>query len=274
MLGFKLNKRVLNVTLIFFLAYFTIHLFYLFTVYFCASFIGVKDVRMYFSYVAYDLTDFEGWSRLKIIVLFGIPTMVMPVLSVLFWLAKKNLPFGNNPKMTLFYLNLILISLSFFIADFITAPFKRQGIALVAEWFYLKKEIVLGMSFLLWALIPAIAKIASSSYMKLAYSRMQLRSKWTRASFLIVNVIQGFVIAAVIMSMMIISVPAYTATHYFGIDFIRFVVIFLILVFIVLFNFNKKFVGIKKSQDLGLVDPSFVIFTLGVGAVIYLVLLF
>lgn len=272
--GFSLNKRVLNVALIFFSAYLIIHVLYLYLVYFCAIFIGVQDVRYYFSYISYDLVAFQGWDRLKISILYGLPTLLLPIFAGFFWIAKEKFSFGDNPKIKLFYLSLILISLSFFIADFIIAPFKRQGVALVAEWFYFQRETVLIGSLLFWTLIPILAWVYANSFMKLANSRTYLRTKWSRMAFLATSVIQPYILASMVIALMIIFVPAYTLEYFFSLDLIRICVMLLILVFIMLFNFNKKYIGVKRQRQLEYVNTNFLVITITVAAIFYTVLYF
>lgn len=274
MRGYSLNIRVLNVTLIFFSAYLIIHVLYLYLVYFCASFIGVQELRYYFSYISYDLVAFQGWSRLKISILYGLPTLLLPVFAGLFWIAKEKFSFGDNPKIKLFYLSLILCALSFFIADFVIAPFKRQGVALVAEWFYFKKETILIGSLLFWTIIPIAAWVNAKSFMKLANSRTYLRTKWSRMAFIATSVIQPFIFASIVISLMIIFVPAYSVEHFLSLDFIRMAVMFLILIFIMLFNFNKKYIGVKKQRQLERINTNFLVITIATAAIFYTVLYF
>lgn len=269
-----LDKRIFNVGLLFILAYTIVHLLYLLFVLVCANLISIENVTYYFSYVSYNIAEYEGWTRMRIVILYGLPTFLMLLLAGIFYVAMKSFSFADAARQKLFFLWLILISLSFFIAGMISAPFNRQGVAIVAEWFYFKKEVVFGLSLLFWASIPLIAYLSSKSFMKLANSRNYLRTKWTRLIFLLNNILLPVLISVAIFSTLIIFAPGYNLEHYLSLDFIRFLVISLTLFFVLIFNFHKRYVGIKRTRDLEQFSMSFVIFTVIFISVFYLGLYF
>jgi len=268
------DKRIVNVTLLFITAYAIIHLVYLFLVLACATYIDILDVKYYFSYVSYDISSFVGWTRMKIIILYGLPTFSMLILAGIFFIAMKGFSFADAARQKLFFLWLILISLSFFISSFISSPFFRHSVSIVAEWFYMSREIVFGLSLFFWASIPLIAFLSSGSFIKLANSRSFLRTKWTRLVFLINNVLLPFLIGTIIFSVLIILAPGYSIEYYFEYDFMRFFALSLILLFVFVFNFHKRYVGIKRTRDLEQLSIPFLIFTIVTLTTIYVGLYF
>lgn len=268
------DKRIINVTLLFIIAYAIIHLLYLFFVLASASYIDVEAVKYYFSYVSYDISTYIDWTRMKIIILFGLPTFLMLVLAGIFYVAMEGFSFADAARQKLFFLWLILISLSFFISSFVSAPFFRHSVSIVTEWFYFKRETVFGLSLFFWAAIPLIAFLSSKSFMKLANSRNYLLTKWTRLIFLLNNVLLPFSIGSIFFSLLIIFTPGYTIEHYFEYDFMRFFVLSIILLFVFLFNFHKRYIGIKRTRDLEQLSIPLIIFVIVLLSIIYLGLYF
>lgn len=269
---FEGSKRMINLVLIFLLAYFTVHILYLFIKFSAAYYIGIENIIMYFSYVFYDTTSFEQWSRLRVSLLYGLPTFIFFAITFIFWLLKDKLSYGTNPKLKLYLLWSMVISASFVIADFVSAPFERQGIAIVAEWFYISKEVMLVISILFWLLIPLLGWYLSMSFIKLANSRRYLLTKWTRVSFLANNVFLSYFYGSLIMVALLLFNQAYTFENFMSIDFMRMIVIALLLVFVMLFNLNKKYIGVKHNKDLDYFNLSFFIFSTVSLASIYIVL--
>lgn len=267
-----INNRATNVTLIFLISYTLVHLLYLFYSYFCAIFIEVPDVTFYFAYIDYDVTGYTGWSRLRVIILFGIPTFLMLVTAFLFWLAMKKSSIKDSSKLKLFLLWSMLSSLSFVIADFISAPFYRHGVSVVAEWFYFKKETVFIASLLFWALIPFIGWYFSKPLMRVAYSRRFLRSKWSRISFLANTILLPFLLVSVILAILLIISPGYSYEFYLSIDFVRVFVLIGILSFVFLFNFHKRYLAIRRNRELENLNFTFIFVSIFSFSVIYLVL--
>jgi len=268
------DKRIINVTLLFIIAYTIIHLLYLFLVLACANYIDILDVRYYFSYVSYDISTSMNWTRMKIVILYGLPTFSMLILAGIFFIAMEGSSFADAARQKLFFLWLILISLSFFISSFIASPFFRHSVSIVAEWFYMSSEVVFGLSLFFWASIPLIAFLSSKPFMKLANSRSFLRTKWTRLVFLINNVFLPFLIGAFILSILIIFAPGYSIEDFFKYDFLRFFSLSLILFFVFVFNFHKRYVAIKRTRDLEYLSIPLLIFTIVTLTTIYVGLYF
>jgi hypothetical protein len=269
---FESSKRMINLVLIYLLAYFTVHILYLFMKFSAAYYIGIENIIMYFSYVFYDTSSFEQWSRLRVSLLYGFPTLIFFVFTFIFWLLKDKLSYGSNPKLKLYLLWSMLISAAFFIADFVSAPFERQGVAIVAEWFYISKEVMLVVSILFLLLIPLLGWYLSMSFIKLANSRRYLMTKWTRVSFLANNIFLSFFYGSLILTALLLFNQAYTFEDFMAIDFMRMVVIALLLFFVMLFNLNKKYIGVKQNKDLDYFNLSFFIFSTVSLTCVYIVL--
>jgi hypothetical protein len=268
------DKRIVNVAMLFLAAYTIVHLLYLTFVYFCAKAIGIEDVDYYFSFIFYDITEYKDWTRTKILILFGMPGILMLVMAGLFWVAMKGFSYKDEARRKLFFLWLILISLSFFLGEMISAPFYRHGFSVVAEWFYFSKEVVFGLALFFIALIPLIAYFSSISFMKLANSRSYLRTKWTRLIFLLNTILLPIIIGTLIISIMIINAPGYNLDFFLSIDFVRFIVLFFILLFVLFFNFNKGYVAITRTRDLEYISFSMITVVVIIISVIYLGLYF
>ncbi len=268
------DKRIINVSILFIAAYSIIHLLYLFIVFVCADYIDAQEIKVYFSYVSYDISTFTDWTRMKIVILYGLPSFLMLTLAGVFYVAMESFSFAKSARQKLFCLWLILISLSFTISSLVSAPFSRQSIAIVAEWFYFKRELTFGISLFFWASIPLVAYFSSKSFMKLANSREYILTKWTRLIFLLKNILLPFSIGSVFFSFLIISAPGYTITHYFKYDFMRFVVLLIILLFVFWFNFHKRYIGIKRTKDLEYLSIPMLIFMVIVLTTVYLGLFF
>lgn len=269
---FFINKRIVNVTLIMLLSYLTVHLLYLAFTYFCAVLIEVPDVQFYFAYVDYNVEEYQGWSRLRVILLFGVPTALMLVSAFVFWLIMQRFSFRDSSRIKIFLLWSIISCLSFVIADFISAPFYRHGVAVVADWFYIEKETLFIFSLLYWAIIPVIGWYFSQTFMRVAYSRRQLRTRWTRMSFLANTLLLPSFLVAIIFAFLLIVYPGYNIEYYLSIDFVRFLVITVIFFFVMAFNFNKRYLGIKRNRELEDLNKTFVFVALTSVTVIYLTL--
>ena len=269
---FSVNKKIVNVTLILLTSYLTVHLLYLGFIYFCAYLIDVPDLSFYFAYVDYNVEEYTGWSRLRVILLFGMPTAMMLVSALVFWIIMSKFSFKDNSKVKLFLLWSIITCLSFVIADFISAPFDKHGVSIVADWFYIKKEVLFIFSLLFWAVIPIIGWFYSKTFMRIAYSRKHLLSKWTRISFLTDTILLPFLLVTVIFAILLIIYPGYNVDYYLSIDFIRFLVIIAIFLFVMGFNFHKRYVGIKRNRELEELNYSFVFVAIISFAVVYLTL--
>lgn len=268
----SINKKIVNVTLILLTSYLTVHLLHLGFIYFCAYLIDIPDRSFYFAYVDYNVEEYTGWSRLRVILLFGMPTAMMLVSALIFWIIMSKFSFKDNSKVKLFLLWSIITCLSFVIADFISAPFDKHGVSVVADWFYVKKEILFIFSLLFWAVIPIIGWFYSKTFMRIAYSRKQLLSKWTRISFLANTILFPFLLVTVIFAILLIIYPGYNVVYYLSIDFIRFLVIIAIFLFVMGFNFHKRYVGIKRNRELEELNYNFVIVAIVSFAVVYLTL--
>jgi hypothetical protein len=269
---FSIDKKIVNVTLILLTSYLTVHLLHLGFIYSCAYLIDVPDLSFYFAYVDYNVEEYTGWSRLRVILLFGMPTAMMLFSALIFWIIMSKFSFQDNSKVKLFLLWSIISCLSFVIADFISAPFDKHGVSIVADWFYIKKEVLFIFSLLFWAIIPIIGWYYSKTFMRIAYSRKQLLTKWTRFNFLAETILLPFLMVTVIFAILLIIYPGYNVDYYLSIDFIRFVVIISIFLFVMGFNFHKRYVGIKRNRELEELNYSFVSVAIISFAVIYLTL--
>lgn len=269
---FSINKKVVNVTLIFLISYLTVHLLYLGFIYFCAYLIEVPDLSFYFAYVDYNVEEYTGWSRLRVILLFGMPTAMMLVSAFVFWLIMSKFSFQDNSKIKLFLLWSIITCLSFVIADFISAPFYKYGVSVVAAWYYVKKEVLFILSLLFWAVIPVVGWYYSKTFMRIAYSRKHLLTKWTRISFLADTILLPFLLVTTIYAILLSIYPGYDVNFYLSIDFVRFVVIIIIFFFVMGFNFHERYVGIKRNRELEELNYSFVFVSIVSFLVIYLTL--
>lgn len=267
-----INKRIVNVTLLMLLSYLVVHLLYLSYTYFCAVLIEVPDVHFYFAYVDYNVEEYKGWSRLRVILLFGVPTFLMLVSAAAFWLILRKVSFRDSARLKIFLLWTIISCLSFVIADFVSAPFYRHGVAVVADWFYIKKEALFVISLLFWAVIPVIGWYFSQTFMRVAYSRRHLRTRWTRMSFLANTLLLPFLLVSVIFAILLIIYPGYNVEYYLSIDLIRFIVIVAIFFFVMAFNFHKRYLGIKRNRELDNLNYTFVFVAIMSMLVIYLTL--
>lgn len=269
---FIFNNRLINVSLIFLIAYMIVHLLHLFYTYLGAVFIGIPDVTYYFAYVDYDVAAYTGWSRLRVVLLFGMPTFMMLATALVYWVMMKKFSFRDSSRVKLFLLWSILLCLSFFIADFVSAPFYRHGVSVVAEWYYIKKETMFIASLVFWAVIPLIGWYSSQTFMRLAYSRRFLHTKWTRMSFLANTILMPFLLVSVVLAAMLIVSPGYNVEYYLSIDFVRIFVMLAIVFFIFMFNFHKRYIAIKRNRELEHLNYSFLIVSLLSAAIVYLVL--
>lgn len=269
---FVLNNRLINVSIIFLISYMIVHLLYLFFTYFCAILIDLPETTFYFAYIDYDVSLYKSWSRLRVVLLFGVPTFMMLVLALGSWVMMKKFSFKDSSKVKLFLLWSILSSLSFVIADFVSAPFYRHGVSVVADWYYIKKETMFIISLLFWAIIPFISWSFSKTFMKIAYSRRFLLTKWTRISFLANTILLPYLLVSVIMAALLIFSPGYNFEYYLSIDFIRVFVLVSMVGFIFLFNFHKRYIAINRNREFEHLNYSFIFVSLLSMSVIYLVL--
>ncbi|MFT5070085.1 MAG: hypothetical protein ACI8V8_000035 [Chitinophagales bacterium] len=269
---FFINNRLINVSLIFLISYIVVHLLYLFFTYFCAILIDLPEATFYFAYIDYDVSLYKSWSRLRVVLLFGVPTFMMIVLALGSWVMMKKFSFYGSSKVKLFFLWSILSSLSFVISDFVSAPFYRHGISVVADWFYIKKETMFIISLLFWAIIPFVSWSFSKTFMKIAYSRRFLLTKWTRMSFLANTILLPYLLVAVLVAALLIYSPGYNLEYYLSIDFIRVFVLLSMVGFIFIFNFHKRYMAINRNRELEHLNYSFIFVSLLSMSVIYLVL--
>lgn len=248
--NFPLLRRCANVSLIVLLSYFSIHILYLTFTFVFAYLIDLADVTFYFAYIDYNAEAYTNWSKLRIVLLYGFPNLMMLISAIFFWIAMRKFSFKYNSKTKLFLLWSMLTCLAFVIGNFIAAPFTSHGIAVVASWYYIKKETLFIICTLFWTAIPAIAWFYSDTFMRTAYSRRFIRTKWTRVDFLANTFLLPFILVSFFMALLLIIYPGYNLEYYLAIDFIRVFSLFTILIFIMIFNFNKRYVGISSNKDL------------------------
>ena len=272
MSNFLLYKRCFNVAFIFLLSYFSIHLLHLLFTFVFAYLIDLDDVTFYFAYVDYNTEAYNNWSKLRIVLLYGFPNLMMLISAIIFWIAMKKFSFKFDSKIKLYLLWSMLTCLAFVIGNFIAAPFTTHGIAVVASWYYIKKEVLFIVCTLFWITIPAIAWYYSDTFMRTAYSRSFIRTKWARVEFLANTFLLPLMLVSIFMAFLLIIYPGYNLEYYFTIDFIRVFSLFAILIFIMIFNFNKRYIGISSNKNLEKINLTPFFVGLMSLAVIYLTL--
>ena len=267
---FLFLKRCSNVAFIFLLSYFSVHILYLLYTFVFAYLIDLANVTFYFAYVDYNAEAYTNWSKLRIVLLYGFPSLMMLISAIIIWIAMKKFSFKYDSKTKLYLLWSMLTCLAFVIGNFIAAPFTAHGIAVVASWYYIKKEVLFIVCTLVWTTIPTIAWFYSGTFMRAAYSRSFIRTKWTRVKFLANTFLLPFMFVSIFMAFLLIIYPGYNIEYYFAIDFIRVFSLFAILIFIMIFNFNKRYIGISSNKDLEKINYTPIFVGLMSLAVIYL----
>ncbi|MBL6875768.1 MAG: hypothetical protein ISR01_03160 [Chitinophagales bacterium] len=265
-----LLKKSVNLSLIFLFSYFTVHILYLLFTFALAYLIDLPDVTFYFAYIDYNIEAFTNWSKLKIVLLYGFPNLMMLLSAIIFWVAMKKLSFKYDPKMKNYLLLSMVTCLAFVIGNFIAAPYTAHGIAVVASWYYIKKEVLFIVCTLFWIAIPVIGWCYSKTFMRAAYSRSFLSTKWTRIEFLANTFLLPFMLVSFFMALLLILYPGYNLEYYFSIDFIRVFSLFGILIFIMIFNFNKRYISISSNRELERINYTLFFVGLISLAIIYL----
>ena len=267
---FSSLKRIGNVSLIFLLSYFSVHILYLLFTFIFAYLIDLPDIKFHFAYIDYNVEAYADWTRLRIVLLYGLPNFMMLVSAIVLWVIMKKFSFKYKAKIKLYLLWSIITCLVFVIGNFITAPFNAYGIAVVASWYYIKKEVLFIVSTLFWIAIPAIAWYYSKTFMRSAYSRNFIRTKWTRVEFIGETFLLPFVLVSFLMAFILVIYPGYTVKYYFAIDFIRAFLLLAILIFIMIFNFNKRYIDISRNKELERIDYTLLFVSLSSLLVIYI----
>lgn len=249
-----MTKRLFNITLLFVTAYVMVHLLYLTVNYLAALSIDMPNVHFYFTTIYFDYKEyFHEWSRFKVVMVYGIPSFFMLFSAFIYWVVLNRLD-TEQMKARIFLVWLIVISLAFFIADIVTAPYFKRTLSIVFDWYYLKRETIFVLSLIILPFIPIIAYYAQRPFIKLADSRSQLKSKLARAKFLTANILVAFLIGAAIFSFAILIVPSYEFKYFLQHDFIRLVVLFFILCFVIIFGYRKNYVTINKGGSMEAID--------------------
>lgn len=267
-----MNKRLFNITLLFITAYITVHLIYLSIVYLAALSVDMPNVQYYFTTIYFDYKEYyQEWTRFKVVMMYGLPSLMMLVLSFLYFVLYFKLDKGDT-KLKHFLLWLIIISVSFFIADLITAPYFKRTLSVVFDWYYFKRESVFAFSLIVLPVIPLIAYYAYKPFIQIANSRTYLKTKFSRLSFLTSNVILGFLIGMLIISMSLIAVPSYEMRHYFQHDFVRFSVIFFVLIFVLFFSYSKQYIQLSRDNSFEKIEVSHAVSLIVILTILYLTL--
>lgn len=249
-----MTKRLLNITLLFVTAYVMVHLLYLTVNYLAALTIDMPNVHFYFTTIYFDYKEyFHEWTRFKVVMVYGVPSFFMLFSAFIYWVVLNKID-TEQAKSRIFLVWLIVISLAFFIADIVTAPYFKRTLSIVFDWYYLKRETTFVLSLIILPLIPIIAYYSQRPFIKLADSRSHLKSKMARVQFLSSNVLLAFFIGAALFSFGLLIVPTYEFKYYLQHDFIRLSVLFSILCFVLIFGYRKNYVTINKGGSMEAID--------------------
>ncbi|MCB0509249.1 MAG: hypothetical protein H6579_11020 [Chitinophagales bacterium] len=249
-----MTKRLLNISLLFVSAYVMVHMLYLSINYLAALSIDMPNVHFYFTTIYFDYKEyFHEWTRFKVVMVYGLPSFFMLFSAFIYWVVLNRIG-SEQAKSRIFLVWLILISLAFFIADIISAPYFKRTLSIVFDWYYIKRETTFAFSLAILPVIPIIAYYAQRPFIKLADSRSQLKSKLARVKFLSSNILMAFFIGAALFSLGVLIVPTYEFKYFLQHDFIRLGVIFLILLFVLIFGYRKNYVTINKGGSMESID--------------------
>lgn len=248
-------KKFFNATFTLFVAYFICHVIYLAVRYISLNIIGIDEAAFYFTSVYYDPYAYESWSRLKIFLVYGLPSFSMflvALISLTSFLKTEK----DNLRIRVFFLWLFLVGLSVLMADIFKAPFIRGDLASVYEWFYLKKEFAFLVAILAFLPIPFIASKIDRVFLKTADSRYWIKSRKNRTIYFLNKTLFPLLVVFIFFATLVLVVPSYKLQHLFQTEIIRFFTLSIFLILGAYFAYSKKYIEVKKVNDFQLVSKS------------------
>lgn len=251
-------KKFFNATFTLFVAYFICHVIYLAIRYISLNIIGVDEAAFYFTSVYYDPYGYESWSRLKIFLVYGLPPFSMLLVTLISFTSFLKID-KDNLRIRIFFLWLLLVSLSILMADIFKAPFIRGDLASVYEWFYLKREFAFLIAILTFLPIPFIASKIDRVFLKTADSRYWIKSRQNRTIYFLNKTLFPLLIVFIFFATLVLVVPSYKLQHLFQTEIIRFFTLSIFLVLGSYFAYSKKFIEVKKINDFQIVSKSKII---------------
>lgn len=258
-----MKNRIFNSTLYLITAYFIIHLSRLFSQYVILKFLNMDNLVMYFFYNSYLPPAIKWWTRAKIFIINGagtIITLIILFLSIVTFIKLSR----KKYKLNVFYNWMIILSSSFLIGDFISAPFYKEISPLFNVMRWLNFENGGGGMYLLAILliptIPFLGYLTNKSFIKMANTTKWLKAKNLRMKFFFLNAFIPFIFLLATLFIMIYSVYNYPLMSVLSNEGVRMGVLFSILLLGLFFSFNKKYISIQKSNDMHKIDFSLSLF--------------
>ena len=242
-------NRIFNSTLYFVVAYFLVHVIVLFLKLIMIKFVGIDHAAMYFTIIDFDPWGYKEWSRLKISLVYGLPTFAALIMAVLMMIPYKNVK-RNDSRRKIFLLWFIVVALTFFITEFIRTPYLKSDLSSVYAWFFIPVEVSFAVSFISIPLIPLIGYFASRSVVRTTDTRDWIRSTSKRMSYFFNVTIVPLLIGSVFVSAMFLFISSYPTKVFLGQEFLRLLIVGLILLSGLFFSGNKKYINIRKSSNL------------------------
>lgn len=240
--------RLLHTTIFLTTSFILMQLLYHITRYVMLLILDFEDVGLNFSTVIFDPYKYETWSRTKIAIVYAFPTIIMliPILLSTYYILLNT---DKNYKSKIFSLSILLSASSFFLSDFLKAPFVRTDIAAVYAWFFLPFETSLYVAFAFFVFFPILGWLTIKDTLRTANEKKYIKDRFGRIGYYVIFWIPPFFISSIIFIILTLLTPFYDLKHYFANEFIRFVVMFVILLFGIFFSKSMHYLELDYKNS-------------------------
>ena len=272
-----MRNRIINSTLYLFSAYFFVHFLRLISQYLVLQILNLEKLVMYFFYNSYEMPIVTWWTRIKVLLISGIATLTTAIIIAIFLILFLNLS-RKKYKLNVLFNWVLLVAVSFLLADFISAPFFREESQMFTVLRWLNFEDggggMYAIAILMLPLIPIIGYSTHKPFLSLTNTTKWLKTRKERMKFYSKVTFIPFFILTIVISIMVYFIFNYPLMNVLSNEGMRLTIIASVLFFGIFFSNNKKYISIQKSNTLHLLNKSVLMFIIVFLLSIYILLWF
>lgn len=249
-MGLKSNLvRVLNSTILLVFAYLAVHVISLFTQFAIIKLLGFPNVKLTLTHVGFDSSNPKDWNRLRVVLIYGFPTVLMFFVFVFAWFYRAFTSI-KSARVLLFVNWFIVCALSFVLADVYKSPIFAESLRVVFIWYYIPNEFVFVFALLFLPMVPVLALITYRSILKTANSRDWIRTASQKLKYIVWVALIPSLLLCLFVAVLFTAMPNYSTTNFIKLDLFELIVIVLSQVSMLAFAFNRKYVSVDKHSTL------------------------